>query len=79
MSVPRDVIAAAVRLKNDLAFQHAIQYLQQRAYAEFMSSDPAANASREAIYHRVSALEDIQATLRNIAQEADKGEDSDEE
>lgn len=75
-STPEERIRlAAQRLKEDLAFQYTMQYLRTGYLDGIAASDDAQTAHREALYHRIKALDDIQATLRNLAQTADKGDD----
>jgi hypothetical protein len=65
---------AARRMTSDVAFDEVFRYLQDSAYAEFLATDSGESEVREAIYRKVNALNDIRATLRNLAQEADKGD-----
>ena len=75
MSQNKEVLArAAKRIVNDIAFDEVLRYLQVSAYDEFLASDPDRQDAREQIYLKVRALNDIRATLRNLAQEADKKE-----
>ena len=64
----------AARLNKSIAFAELVAYLETAYYHEMMATAPADTATREAVYHKVQALNDIQATLRNLAQEAGKGE-----
>jgi hypothetical protein len=70
----RALAGAAKRLLADVAFGEVIGYLEASAYAEFLATDSNESAVREAIYRKVNALNDIRATLRNLAQEAEKGD-----
>ena len=74
MKPTRDIIEEAQRLHNSLAFKEVLGYLERGYYDEMMATLPDAQAARETIYHRVQAIRDLQATLRNIAQEAGKGD-----
>lgn len=74
VDLTRQTIEEASRLHKSLAFAELMQYLEVLCYHELMATAPEATQDREAIYHKVQALNDIQATLRNIAQEAEKGE-----
>lgn len=75
MSQNKEALArAAKRIVNDIAFDEVLRYLQASAYDEFLASDPDRQDAREQIYLKVRALNDIRATLRNLAQEADKKE-----
>lgn len=62
---------SAKRIVNDIAFDEVIRYLQVSAYDEFLASDPDRKDARESIYMKARALNDLRATLRNLAQEAD--------
>lgn len=68
----RAVATGAKRIINDVAFDEVFRYLQVSAYDEFLASAPTDSEAREGIYRKVTALNDIRATLRNLAQEADK-------
>jgi hypothetical protein len=70
----RALAKAAQRLLADVAFGEVIGYLEASAYAEFLATDSSESAVREAIYRKVNALNDVRATLRNLAQEAEKGD-----
>jgi hypothetical protein len=75
MSLNRQALAvAAKRIIRDVAFDEVFRYLESSAYAEFMASEPTDSEARESIYRQVRALNDLRATLRNLAQEADQGE-----
>lgn len=67
------IVEAAQALKNDLAFAATMDYLRSVYADELFSTSPEQKEAREAIYHRVHALTDIQATLRVIAGKAEKG------
>lgn len=64
----------ASRLHKSVAFQEVLAYLERGYYDAMMATLPDDQATREAIYHRVQAMKDLQATLRNLAREADKGD-----
>lgn len=66
-----DIVSAAQRLKNDIAFAEVLRYLNETAYLEFLATSPEDQVKREALYHKVNALKDIQATLGMFAQSAD--------
>lgn len=71
-SAKRKALApAAKRILADVAFNEVLGYLQVSAYEEFLATGPAESGTREAIYLKVNALNDIRATLRNLAQEAE--------
>jgi hypothetical protein len=70
----RALSSAARRLISDVAFQEVIRYLQVSAYDEFLATLSDESAVREMLYRKMNALNDIRATLRNLAQEAEKGD-----
>jgi hypothetical protein len=70
----RALAGAAKRILADVAFNEVIEYLQVSAYAEFLATDSNESEIRESVYRKVNALNDIRATLRNLAQEAETGE-----
>lgn len=74
MSLSQEAKQEAARLHKSLAFKEVINYLERGYYEEMMASLPENTQDREAIYHRVQAIRDLQATLRNLAQEAVKGD-----
>lgn len=66
------IIKAAQSLKNDLAFKATMDYLKSVYTEELFATAPDNKEAREMLYHRVTALNDIQATLGMIAKQADK-------
>lgn len=70
----QDAIHEAGRLNKSLAFAEILRYLENSCYESMMATTPDQVDDRERIYQKVQALKDIQATLRNLAQEAGEGE-----
>jgi hypothetical protein len=71
MSSKSNIARAAKQILESEAFTEVTNHLVATAFAEFCSTEAEASANREQIHARVRAIEDIRATLRNLAQEVD--------
>ena len=71
MSSKSNIARAAKQILESEAFTEVTNHLVTIAFAEFCSTEADASVTREQIHARVRAIEDIRATLRNLAQEVD--------
>lgn len=75
METDKDLAKAAHRLINEhgTVIGGVLSYLMQSQIEAIMASDPSSTSVREAAYHKIQAIKDVDALLRNLASQHKSG------